>query len=129
MVDNSKKEVIWKIFVHSILIIFAVLCLIPMIITISTSFSNEMDIAANGISLFPRVFDLSAYSYIFKAPSALLNAYKVTIFVTVVGTILGVFVMSLISYPLSRSDFRWRGVIGGSPGTLSRERVRAARKY
>ena len=113
MVDNSKKEVIWKIFVHSILIIFAVLCLIPMIITISTSLSNEMDIAANGISLFPRVFDLSAYSYIFKAPSALLNAYKVTVFVTVVGTILGVFVMSLISYPLSRSDFRWRGVIGG----------------
>jgi len=112
MVDNSNKEVIWNFFAHFILIVFAVICIIPMVITISVSLSNELDLARNGYSLFPRIFDLSAYRYIFKAPNALLNAYGVTIFITIIGTILGVLCMSLISYPLSRSDFKWRGIIG-----------------
>lgn len=107
------REKINRALMHIVLMAFAFICIIPMIITISTSLSNEADLALNGISLFPRVFDTSAYGYIFKAPGALISAYKVTIAVTVLGTVSGVLVMALISYPLSRPDFRWKGVIGG----------------
>lgn len=111
--NNSGKEITARIVTHTILIIFSIICLIPMIITISASLSNETDLARNGISLIPRVFDPSAYTYIFRAPNALINAYGVTVSVTIAGTFLGVLCMSLISYPLSRTDFKWRKVISG----------------
>jgi putative aldouronate transport system permease protein len=97
-----------KAVCHALLLSFAALCLLPMIVTISISLSNEKDILENGYSVLPRVFDTSAYDYIVKSPQALLSAYWVTIRVTVMGTILGVFIMSMAAFPLSRADFKWR---------------------
>jgi putative aldouronate transport system permease protein len=96
---------------HAMLLIFAFLCLLPMIVTISISFSNEQGILQNGYSVLPRIFDTSAYSYLVKTPQALLSAYWVTIRVTVLGTVSGVLIMSMAAFPLSRSDFKWRKIV------------------
>lgn len=98
----------WKIVHHLILGFVALLCLVPMVVTLSVSFSDEMDLVRNGYSIIPRVFSTAGYEFIFKAPKALMSAYGVTIRITVLGTILGTLFMAMVAYPLSRADFRWR---------------------
>jgi putative aldouronate transport system permease protein len=94
--------------IHIILIVFSLACLLPLALVISASFSDEKDIALHGYSFVPLHFTTFAYNYILQQPEQLLRSYAVTVFVTAVGTALGLFFMSLLAYVLSRPDFRYR---------------------
>ena len=83
---------------------FVVLCALmiaPFVLLVSISFSNEQDIMYNGYKIIPQHFDLTAYKYVFKNPTSIINAYKVTGFFSVVATILNVFWTSVMAYPLA----------------------------
>ncbi|QUH31334.1 carbohydrate ABC transporter permease [Vallitalea guaymasensis] len=108
MIENKSSQLISKIIIHIILMIFAILCIIPIIAIISISLSNETDIALKGYSLIPRGLTTRAYSIIFKNPKQILNSYLVSITITAVGGALGLLVTSLIAYPLSRKDFIYK---------------------
>jgi len=97
----KKKSIQGQIILNAVFIILCVLVVTPFVILVSVSFSNEHDIALNGYKLIPEHFDLSAYKYVFKNTGTILNAYKVTGFYSIVATLLGIFLMSLIAYPLA----------------------------
>jgi len=111
MVQKNASDVVVKGIVHLMLLAFAALCLLPMIVTVSISFSNEQDLVRNGYSLLPRMFDSAAYTYILRAPKPLISSYWVTLRVTAIGTVLGVLFMSMAAFPLSRRDFAWGRMI------------------
>jgi len=95
-------------------VLFTILCALvvyPFLLLVGISFSNEMDVANYGYRLIPKNIDFSAYNYIFENPGAIFNAYKVTIFFSVVGMILSVLLISMIAYPLSKKDLRGRNAI------------------
>jgi putative aldouronate transport system permease protein len=87
------------------------LCVVPFLLIISGSFSSNGLILQYGYSLFPRGFSLAAYTTIFRAPGDLINAYRVTITNTLVGTVVGLFCISMTGYVLSRPNFKYRGQI------------------
>lgn len=89
-------------------IIWAVLCLFPLLLVIAISFTDEDVIIKSGYSLIPKVFSLKAYDYVFTAGEAIWRAYGVSIFVTVVGTLLSLLVICLYAYPISRQGFKYR---------------------
>lgn len=91
-------------------IILSVLCIYPLILVLMVSFTDEMSIPTYGYSIFPHVFSLSAYEYIFTNFSAIGRAYAVSIGVTLVGGGLGLMIMALYAYPLARDDFKYKGV-------------------
>lgn len=93
---------------HTVLGIACLLCLIPMILTVSVSLTSEREIVFNGYRLIPRDFSLRAYEIIFEQPGALISAYWVTIRITVMGTFLGTVFMSMAAFSLARRDFTWR---------------------
>jgi putative aldouronate transport system permease protein len=101
-------ELLGEFLVHGLLLVIALACIIPMVLIVSASFSKETEIAMTGYGLFPRGFTVEAYDYIFKVPSQIIRAYGVTIFVTAVGSMLSLFVMSLLAYVISRPDFPFR---------------------
>lgn len=103
-----KKNNLPQIIINAVFIIFGLLCIIPLISILSISISSELDILKNGYSLIPRKIDLTAYFYVLYKPIQILNAYKVSIFVTVFGTTASLIVVAGIAYPLSRSDFKFR---------------------
>lgn len=107
---NKKKEKT-SIWVHLFFIIFAFLCIVPFLIIISASLSGETDLAVNGFSVLPRKIDFTAYAYLFKNPEIIINSYVVTILITVIGTFLAVMFMSMAAYCLSRSNFRFKGIL------------------
>jgi len=102
------KLSISRIINNIILILFSLSCVLPFFLLIAISLSNETDINSFGYKLFPVKLDFTAYSYIFKNPDGLINAYEVTIFITVAATVLSLLVMSLVAYPLSRQNFRFK---------------------
>jgi len=107
----KQKDRLSQILVITFMGITALLILVPFLILLSVSLSDEKDILLSGYSLFPKNFTLSAYSYILKNPVAIINAYKVTIFYSVVGTILSTFLMALLAYPLTKRNLKGRNVI------------------
>ena len=88
--------------------IFCFACLLPMVIVLSTSLSEERDILINGYTLIPRTFSSFAYEYVLGDPEQIIRAYGVTITVTTIGTLSGLLIMSLLAYALSRNQFMFR---------------------
>lgn len=111
MRTETRSEKLVKLGMHVILVVFCLLCLIPMVLTISISLSSEHDIVYNGYKLIPENISLQGYRVIFKNPAALIDAYWVTIRITVFGMFLGTWFMSMAAFALSRRDFGWRKVL------------------
>jgi len=97
-----------KLVFHIVLAAASLACLIPMLLTISISLTSEHSIVFHGYRLIPRELSVEGYRQIFRQPAALINAYWVTIRITVLGTFFGTLLMSMAAFPLSRRDFTWR---------------------
>lgn len=110
MVARSRRSDgrLFKLISYIVLTIFALLCLFPFLLMITSSFMNESEILTEGYKLIPSTFTLNAYEFLFENPFTLLNAYKVTIFITVAGTVGGLLIMSMAGYVLNRKDFKYR---------------------
>ena len=91
--------------------LFALFCLLPFIIVISASFSEEKRLMLEGASLLPRGFSLVAYQYVFKFSDQVLRAYGVSIFVTVIGTFLNMALMLPFAYAVAKPTFRYKRVL------------------
>lgn len=92
----------------TIFVVLSVLVIIPLIILISTSISSEKDIADFGYRLIPKSIDFTAYRYIMKNPTQILNAYKTTFIFSISSMVLGLLLMSMVAYALARRDFKAR---------------------
>lgn len=108
MSTETRTDKIAKLIMHLTLVIACLLCVIPMILTVSVSMTSEREIVYNGYRLWPRDFSMRAYEIIFDQPAALISAYWVTIRVTAMGTVLGTLFMSMAAFSLARKDFTWR---------------------
>lgn len=104
----KKQNMIGQIILNALFIVMAVAVVIPFIILVSVSLSNETDISYFGYRLIPKQIDLTAYRYVFKHPKTILDAYKVTAIFSFVSMILSTVVTSLFAYPLSRKIFKQR---------------------
>ncbi len=104
----NKKLTVGTVLIHIFFILFSLSFLIPFILIISASFTQEDALVANGYALWPSEFSLESYQYVFSNPDRLINSYKVTIFYSVVATFLSMIVMMLMAYPLSRPNYRYR---------------------
>ncbi len=93
---------------YTIMTLLAVVCILPFILIISSSLTDESAIVLKGYQFIPSDFSTAAYSVLFKYPQDMLMAYAVTIGVTAAGTLLGLFLTAMTAYVLSRRDFKWR---------------------
>lgn len=95
-------------FITICLAIVTVICVLPLLLIYSISFSSEHAIATYGYTFWPKEFSLVAYDYLFKTGEQLMHSYGVTLFVTLFGTVCSLFVVSMFAYVISRRDFRYR---------------------
>ena len=107
----TSSRIVFNIISSVFITLLAALCVLPFVMLISGSFSSEQAIRFNGYSILPQEFTTEAYGVIFKSPEKVLRAYGVTIFITAVGTILGLFLLTMTAYVISRQDFKYRNKI------------------
>ncbi|WP_201000995.1 carbohydrate ABC transporter permease [Paenibacillus glycanilyticus] len=106
---KESRSLTW--FSHITMFLFAAACLVPFVLLISASLTDQDTIVAHGYSFIPQVFSTDAYDYLISRGSEIGRSYGVTVFVTVVGTVLGLAVSTLLAYPLSRSVTPHRNLI------------------
>jgi putative aldouronate transport system permease protein len=107
----SQSTVVFDIICYTLITIIALACLFPFILLISASFSSDTAIRFNGYSLLPQDFTLDAYEMIFRYPIRVLQAYGVSIYITAVGTFVGLFLITMTTYVISRQSFKYRNRI------------------
>ena len=107
----SASSKTFYVICYVIVALVALVCLIPFILLISGSFTSEQWIRFHGFSLWPGEFSLEAYKIIFKTPEKIVRAYGVSIFITAVGTLAGLFLTSLTAYVISRKDAKDRNAL------------------
>lgn len=95
----------------TILTVMVTLTLLPILLIIIASFTEETSLLQNGYSFIPKAWSFDAYYYIIKQGSVILRAYGVSVLVTVVGTVLSVAITTTLAYPMARTSFRYRNVL------------------
>lgn len=90
--------------------IIAILFLLPLINVLASSFSSADEIVAGNVGLFPVRFTLDGYRNILKNKQ-IWQGFKNSLLYTLIGTIIQVTCQMLCAYPLSRKDFKGRGVL------------------
>jgi putative aldouronate transport system permease protein len=96
---------------HVALGIFAIATLMPLVLIVSASLSSDTLLTRNGFSMLPQGLTTLAYDYVLSTGAQIDRAYAVTVGITVVGTAVGLFVMSMLAYALSRPDFKYRRIL------------------
>ena len=107
----SRATFIFYALCYALITIIALSCLLPFILLISASFSSDKAIRFNGYSFLPQDFTLEAYGMIFQFPIRVVQAYGVSIFITLVGTFFGLFLITMTAYVISRKSFKYRNMV------------------
>ncbi len=102
MVSKDQKR--WRIAAHIVMILMSLLAIMPFVLLIIASFTDETVALLNGYSYFPEKLSLDAYRYIAQNASTFVRAYGITILVTVVGTLVSVVLTALTAYVLSKKN-------------------------
>lgn len=93
----------------TIVFIFAAFCcVIPLVLVIILSFTDKTSVATLGYSFFPNKLTLEAYKTLWDTKESIGTAFLVSVLITVVGTVIGLFLNAAMGYVLSRRAFKLR---------------------
>lgn len=105
-----KNDRLFQLISNIVFVLLCALCLLPFILLVVSSFTDEMVLIRNGYSFFPEKLSLESYKYLFVNSNALTRGYLISIIVTVAGTALSIAITTLMAYPLSRKDLPHRNI-------------------
>lgn len=92
----------------AILLLYTAFCAAPLILVVISAFTDDKELKSSGFTYFPQHWSAAGMNAVLRYGKQLGTSYGVTIFVTVVGTAVGLLVMSMFAYALSRPQFRLR---------------------
>lgn len=99
-------------FISLFILFFTLMCLLPMVLTLMVSITDETTIMRNGYSFFPQKFSLYAYRLMFQSGSSVIMGYLISILVTVAGTLGAVLITGMAAYTLANKRVAYRGALG-----------------
>lgn len=110
MEDSSVKSTgdkSYQVLIFAILTILALCALLPFLLLVSSSLTENATLLKEGYSFLPRDFTLYAYTYLFKSNATkVFRAYGITFFVTIVGTVISLLIGPMLGWVLSRKDYK-----------------------
>jgi putative aldouronate transport system permease protein len=106
-IKRSKKDVVFDIINYIFISLLVLIVLLPFLHLVSIGLSKPTDVVNGKVYFLPKNITFFAFEYTLKLKE-FWRAAGVSIFVTVIGTIIGVIVTTLAAYPLSKPNFRAR---------------------
>ncbi|WP_340012956.1 carbohydrate ABC transporter permease [Paenibacillus sp. FSL K6-1318] len=108
MYYKTKGYRIFSIANYTFLGILSVLCILPIIHILAVSFSSMAPASSNLVTLWPIGFTTDAYVKTF-GNSNFINSLLVSLKRTIIATILGMVIMLITAFPLSKEDISFKG--------------------
>ena len=107
----ARRKLIAQIFLNLVFIMLVLITAGPFWMLVTSSLTDEAALVRNGYNFWPSQFSIYSYQYIFMSSGTILNAYRITILVTVVGTLASMLITIMFAYPLSRKELPGRMVV------------------
>lgn len=107
-IKQTSSEKIFTIANYVLFAFVSIIMIYPFWHVLMYSFSEVKLAASGGLFLLPRGFTLDTYKSVFASPT-IWSGFRVSVFVTVIGTVAGTFLTALTAYPLSKSSLRFGG--------------------
>ena len=101
----KKKNNLFSIFNHTLFVIFALIVILPLLITLFSSFKTATQIARESVLAFPKPFTLQNYIDVYKDGNMLVafkNSALLVFFTVIINSLLA----SMVAYSLSRFEFK-----------------------
>lgn len=109
---RRRKPFQWgQCILHIVFIAACLTYILPFVLVLSISFSNEEDLIKYGYSLIPRNFTALSYRAVFKDPTQIVNSYLVTAEFSLLSMALMLLVQSMCAYAISRTNFKYRKAV------------------
>ena len=106
-----KQEKRFQIFGNVVMTIITLCAILPLILLLLSSVTDNDVLIRNGYSFVPEKFSLYAYEYIFNSGNSVVHAYGISVLLTAVGTALGLTITTLLGYALSKKFLPGRGIL------------------
>lgn len=107
-IKGSKEDRLFDIFNYTIMAIILIVTAYPLIIVISSSFSDPYALLSGKVWLTPVDFNLEGFKAIF-AYEKVWTGVRNSLIYTALGTVINIVMSVLMAYPLSRKDFTIKG--------------------
>ena len=104
--SRREKKTFGQYVLALILLAITIITAAPIYLVFVSAFTDEMYIVKNGFKFFPKAFSFNGMHAVLRYGKQLGTSYGVTIFITLVGTVFGLLIMSMFAYAISRKDFR-----------------------
>ncbi len=111
MTGHFRKFTLANFVISIFITLFTLMCLVPMILTLIVSITDETAIMRNGYSFIPEKLSLYAYQLMFQGGSSVIKGYVISVIVTVVGTLLAVVITGLAAYTLANKSVKYRDAL------------------
>lgn len=95
---------------YILLSIIGIVAVLPFIYVVAGSFASDTELTQRAVFLIPKTFTLSAYKFIFSTDT-ILKSIWVSLYVTIVGTIVNLFFTVTMAYALSKKALMGRNTV------------------
>ncbi|ALS29531.1 ABC transporter permease [Paenibacillus sp. 32O-W] len=106
-IRSSVPEKLFNAFNHLFFILAGITTLLPFVNLLAKSLSSESAVISGTVGLWPVGWQTGTYRYVLQN-AMFLNAFQVSVLVTVVGTALSLTMTTITAYPLSKPRLRGR---------------------
>ncbi|GGD78672.1 carbohydrate ABC transporter permease [Paenibacillus nasutitermitis] len=107
--QHTSDRILLGIF-YFVITLFAFVCVLPFLLLIASSVTDELLLVQKGYNLIPDHLSFEAYKLILQT-GTIYKSYLVTLTVTVVGTVISMFVTSGIAYAISEKRLKYASAI------------------
>lgn len=104
---DRKKRTWFDYFLILFFIVILIVTLYPFLNVLAISLNDATDTLKNVNIIFPRIFTLANYKYVFEE-GEIFFPFFISVARTVAGTLVSVICTSMLAYTLSRRDFIFR---------------------
>lgn len=109
---KSFSDKIVSLVSYSILFVFSICSIYPLLLTLMVSISNENSVQLFGYKMIPKKISFETYAYLWdKSGDKILHAYSVTLIVTILGTLLSMMVTAMLAYAISQNNIKYKNAI------------------
>ena len=102
--SRRERKTLGQYILLFFLVLYTLFCALPIVLVFVAAFSDEKTIVQNGFFI-PKKWSLDGINAVLRYGKQLATSYGVTIFITVVGTLVGLLIMAMFAYSISRKDF------------------------
>ncbi|MFF2480943.1 carbohydrate ABC transporter permease [Paenibacillus sp. NPDC058071] len=108
--EKSFLESFVSFLIYTVLILFAIACVLPFWIVFINSFATESSLIQNGFQFWPSDFGMEAYQFLLRG-NQVFSSYGITVIVTAAGTTAALWITATFAYVLAHPKIKYNNLL------------------